>query len=155
MFDREAYKKAWAAANRDKMNAASRRYYVAHRKTIQKKNRERMGRFYRENAEQLRPLMRERMRRAYKVDPTIWKMHANLRRARLLKATPSWANLGAVRQMYRNAARLGLTVDHIIPLKGKNVCGLHVENNLQLLPWSENRTKGNSLEHGSNTPLLC
>ncbi len=56
---------------------------------------------------------------------------------------PPWADLTAIREIYRQAAERGLTVDHVIPLQGELVSGLHVENNLQLLPGSVNFSKEN------------
>ena len=55
---------------------------------------------------------------------------------------PKWADKGKIREIYRVAREAGLTVDHIIPLQGEHICGLHVESNLQLLTASENSAKG-------------
>lgn len=66
------------------------------------------------------------------------------RRAALLQATPAWANLDVIKQVYNDAE--GMHVDHIVPLQGELVCGLHVENNLQYLTPEENYSKGNKWE---------
>ncbi len=63
-------------------------------------------------------------------------------RARKLQAIPSWANLDKIKEIYLNRPD-GMHVDHIVPLKGKYVCGLHVEYNLQYLPAKENLAKRN------------
>jgi 5-methylcytosine-specific restriction endonuclease McrA len=64
-------------------------------------------------------------------------------RAAKLNATPLWADLEAIKRIYEKAAASGMEVDHIIPLRSKVVCGLHVENNLQLLTREQNASKGN------------
>jgi hypothetical protein len=64
-------------------------------------------------------------------------------RATALGAMPAWADLKAIEAVYAEAAGLGLVVDHVIPLGGKQVCGLHVEGNLRLLTKLDNLRKGN------------
>jgi len=76
-----------------------------------------------------------------------------LRRANKNRATPNWlteAQKKQIQSIYTSAkameSKFGLKyhVDHIVPLNGKNVCGLHVPWNLQLLEASLNIRKGNS-----------
>lgn len=71
--------------------------------------------------------------------------YAAKHRAKRLNAIPAWADLTAIERLYVEAAIAGMHVDHIYPLRGKNVCGLHVVNNLQILSQLENLKKGNKL----------
>ena len=63
-------------------------------------------------------------------------------------ATPKWVKRLEIRFFYEKAEKLsketGIAyhVDHIIPLRGDNVCGLHVPINLQAIPWYDNLKKG-------------
>jgi len=68
----------------------------------------------------------------------------NKRRAAKLNATPVWADLGEILDIYESCP-VGHHVDHIIPLQGKNVCGLHVEYNLQHMLAKDNLAKSNKL----------
>lgn len=66
------------------------------------------------------------------------------RRARKLKAMPLWLTAQhkqAIKDMYKNRPK-GYEVDHIVPLRGKLVSGLHVPWNLQYLTIEDNRRKG-------------
>lgn len=67
------------------------------------------------------------------------------RRASRLQRTPAWADLKAIKDFYKNCPA-GYDVDHIVPLQGKLVSGLHVLENLQYLPASINRAKSNKFE---------
>jgi hypothetical protein len=78
----------------------------------------------------------------------------NRRRALKLHATPSWLTKEQHQQIdsFYWLAKLQeeLTdtkyhVDHIVPLKGKTVCGLHVPWNLQLLSAKDNLSKSNKV----------
>lgn len=70
------------------------------------------------------------------------RFRAAMYRSRKLNQTPSWANLDKIKEIYLNCP-YGFHVDHIVPLKGRLVAGLHVENNLQYLPAKENLAKRN------------
>jgi 5-methylcytosine-specific restriction endonuclease McrA len=70
------------------------------------------------------------------------------RRAAKLQATPPWLTAeqkAEIEVLYIKAKQLGMHVDHIMPLKGKNFSGLHVPWNLQLLTPEENFKKSNKL----------
>lgn len=73
---------------------------------------------------------------------------STMTRASIVKqATPSWLTIDdkmAIRDMYRNCPD-GYHVDHIMPLKGQHLSGLHVPWNLQWLPAQENLSKGNKV----------
>ena len=66
-----------------------------------------------------------------------------------LQRTPAWADKKLIEEFYAYAALLQelfkepFHVDHVIPLRGETVSGLHVENNLQILTACENTRKGN------------
>ena len=66
------------------------------------------------------------------------------KRAAKLQATPAWADLKKIKEIYLNCPP-GHQVDHIFPLISDKMCGLHTESNLQYLPAKENMSKGNKV----------
>ena len=81
--------------------------------------------------------------------------HLSKRRAAKLLRTPKWLtadDLFIIEEAYHLAKlRSNLTgiqyhVDHILPLQGKKVSGLHVPNNLQVIPAKLNLQKSNKHE---------
>ena len=119
---------AWRANNREKDLANKRRW---HHENAAKHNAMNM-KWAREHPERM-------------------KSNNARRRAKSLRATPSWANKFFIDEIYRLAAlRTKVTgieweVDHIIPLRNPLVCGLHWEGNMQVIPASQNNLKGNRL----------
>lgn len=70
------------------------------------------------------------------------------RRSHKKTCTPSWADVDAIKAIYAKASMmrkngLDVEVDHIVPLVNKNVCGLHVQENLRIITKQENRKKSN------------
>jgi len=62
---------------------------------------------------------------------------------------PKWSDRAEIKRIYEVAQRKSniegrkYHVDHIIPLRGKLVSGLHIPSNLQVILESENLAKSN------------
>jgi len=94
---------------------------------------------------------RERQRQWKKDNAGYVNYNCNMRYVKKKQRLPSWADPEAIRKIYEDCAALNeehgprsYHVDHIIPLQGKTVSGLHVENNLQILKASDNLAKSNN-----------
>lgn len=164
---------AYREANREKLRAIAAKHRAANRDKIrarlarwQAENPERQREFeiaYRArhperrkasvDAHRVKPEAKEKARSARK----IWSANnkdrlaarSAARRALKLQATPRWVAEEEFLFVYAEAQRKSIEtgtdhhVDHIVPLKSKIVCGLHVPWNLQVLIGSENLSKNN------------
>ena len=90
----------------------------------------------------------------YERTKSIYIQRATDRHAKKLNAMPSWLtkeDRNAIAEIYKQcrdrseADGIQYNVDHIVPLQGKNVCGLHVPWNLQVLTEIDNKRKHNDL----------
>jgi len=81
------------------------------------------------------------------------------RRAAKLQRTVAWANDQAIKDVYSDCEEINLAaktagctetfvVDHVIPLLGTNVSGLHIASNLQIITAKENGEKSNNFTPG-------
>lgn len=69
-------------------------------------------------------------------------IHYKLNRS---KRIPVWSETSEIAKFYNDCPK-GYHVDHVIPLQGKLVSGLHVISNLQYLPAKDNISKGNKFQ---------
>jgi hypothetical protein len=122
--------------------------------------------YYRTNEYRQRARLKQRVRRLdpnvlqkeklygaiyAKTHPEKFAMKTRKRKIAKMNRTPAWLNAGEefeIECIYKYCASLRQTgldceVDHIVPLQGKSVSGLHVPWNLQVLTASENASKGN------------
>lgn len=151
------YKKAWAKANADKVRASRIRYekknpekVAAYRNSPEFKKRavERARAYELAHPEE----KRERSRLWHKRYPAKSAFISKTRQARKRQAVPAWANLERIQALYSLAAMLTSNtgekwhVDHIIPIASDFVCGLHVYENLRVVPAKVNLQKSNKFK---------
>lgn len=117
-----------------------KRYYAANADAIKERNL----RLYEKKKETLKRQAAE-YRKANREKVYEWN---GTRRARIRNRVPKWADRQAIKAIYAEARALTLRtgiqhhVDHVIPLLGATVCGLHVHNNLRIITAEENMRKG-------------
>ena len=141
---RKAYDKARYEANKEKIMARKKAYYEANKERLAEKAKA----VYEKNKEKLLAQKKEyRQTNKAKINA----LNA-LRKAAKKHRTPSWLtkeDLGKIESIYKEAQKRKEEtgevwhVDHIIPLQGENISGLHVPDNLQLLRAKENISKKN------------
>ena len=122
------YKRELIRKDPEKYNARCREYYARHKEEASVRH----SRWCKTNQEKCHT-------------------HNAERRARKLQATPAW-DKEKTREVFLELSRqaralyketgVAYHIDHIVPLKGKNVSGLHVWNNFQLIPATDNMSKG-------------
>lgn len=133
---------------------ANRDLYLARAKLWQQANKEKKRLYDKERRSVDGDLLREydRVRAELPHRKALKRNYTRKRVMAIKQATPIWMSefdLFMIQEMYdlavRRSASLGIDfeVDHIIPLHGKTVCGLHVPSNLQILERSENNKKSN------------
>jgi hypothetical protein len=135
----------WTRLNIDKIKEQNRLNSIKNRSIInaRRKNRRLTDPVYRDKCNEWGRLNKDK--RAFT---------ASKRRSKLLNATPNWLSIqdwNDIKRFYKvcnfltKKTGIKYTVDHIHPLQGIEVCGLHVPWNLQILTDSDNTSKGNKL----------
>lgn len=154
----KAKTRAYKEENREYYANYMKKYYEKNKEKLQKDSKE----YYENNKDHLLELCRqyclrnkdrvaEIKRRHIEKHRTRYRERSAARRLREKKATPRWASIDEIYDVYELAEFLTeesgeqYHVDHIVPIYGKNVCGLHVAINLRAITAFENMSKGNKL----------
>ena len=123
--------------NKEKINRRHRKHYKENKEYVNLKQKE----YYESHKEEV-------IQRTTQYT----KEHPEIRKAIKIKSqternlrVPLWTDCEEILEVYKNCPK-NKTVDHIIPLKGKKVSGLHVSWNLQYLPLIDNIKKGNKAD---------
>ena len=143
-------KQARYLRNREAYLENKKRYYEENKAEIRAKQNK-----YREENREMFAKMNRQWR---KNNPERARLNDVRCRYRRYRAIPSWLTdeqQQQINEIYKECKKMTMQtgiehhVDHIIPIHGKSVSGLHVPENLQILTASENCSKKNAFEAGT------
>jgi len=146
-----AQRKAHYQANKERIKARVKAYRIANRE----KKAEADKKYHEANKEKIKAYLFEYKKMYRKLKPSKLNALEAKRRAAKIQRTPAWLTefdllkiecLYQVAAMYSRESGQAWHVDHIIPLQGELVSGLHVPNNLRVIPGKQNIAKSNKFE---------
>lgn len=134
-----------------------RTFDVKYKQKLEVKERNKLSalKWYENNTEYAKERMKDISKRWKEENRDKYNAKAAKYRSSKLQATPSWLtdeDFKKIETEYSLALWTSVVmgssyhVDHIIPLQGKTVCGLHVPWNLRVIPASVNISKGNRID---------
>lgn len=159
-FDRKAYmaeyNKRYYTENKDywsKRYQDNKEDHIERSKAWSKSNKEKRNEHSQKWRDQNRQKFRESCKASTKKNMPRKLANNAKRRSVRIQRTASWADQDKIASKYKFAKfmewiTLGIPyhVDHIVPLQGKRVCGLHTQDNLQVIRADLNLKKGNKFD---------